>query len=88
MLTLREYYKPEHLTDMSELLTLHLLNKHEHKKGILMIKRFGTNNAEYFGMNDRTILQKSLAYYNSLPKTSACWFYTEDLIKRNEICPE
>lgn len=82
---LKDYYKPEELLNYDSLTKNHLLNKHENYKGVLVVVR-ERKLRQFYGMNNKDVLLKSLVYYNDKSKkTEAHWFYIDDIKKTIEI---
>jgi hypothetical protein len=82
----KDHYKPEKLNECSPLLVEALLSKYENDFGVLEVVRFGV--AMRYGINDKTVLEKSLAYYNKQSDTRAYWYYISDvekLVNHNKV---
>lgn len=75
----KDYYKPEKLNGKPFLLLEYLSGKFENYFGIVELHRLGVPSR--FGVNDKTVLVKSLQYYNNQPGGEAYWFYTSDVLK-------
>lgn len=78
----RSYYNVGALTKISMLQRLHLLNKYEHNHGIVEYIQEGRKC--YTAIDNRDTLERVLEYYNSLPGTSATWFYVRDICIADE----
>ncbi len=75
----KDYYAPSLCEGMPQMVVEHLLGKYEAKPGILVIEREGI--PQYYPVDTKEVLQKSIEYFNNMKGHSAKWFYIKDLQK-------
>lgn len=78
-----QFQDTEPQVTMPELLRQHILAKHEHEHGVIIIEQDGRY-CRTHGANTKDILEKSLAYYSTLPNTKIRWCKTVDIAKSLE----
>lgn len=82
MLNIKEYYSPGVIAEIPPDVRSHLVKACTGKHGIIEVKRGKISS--YFGVSDKDVLEKSLAYFNGQHTYSAKWFYFKDLLKSME----
>jgi hypothetical protein len=81
IMLIKDYYKPEKGKELNGSTIEKIKKANDGSKAIILVEANGKQ--DFFGVNDKIVLEKSLGFYSKKEGFRICWFYFNEMNPAN-----